>query len=1400
MKCLTGNNNSTYNTDPKMSYRFIATDFVVGDSSVPGYTFTPQSTGFLQLEQVGDASALVDVDGNVVATGLKLTNVGAERVFISGANGDVITSSFPGQSAGNASYLATGKVDTERIAGEYLNVGNITVTGTLSATDLGGNVNANLVTSGIVDDARLNGSYAFNGLVAQDVVAHTATGNINTLSVTEGLVHPDRVAGEYTFETLTLTGNATASFASAQQVNAESFVTGTLSNDRLVGAYTVDGITTTLLETNVAVVSGQVEDRCLVSEGPVVVSSVTTSTDVDSLRGMIGNSVQVQLDEIRDGLVVGNAIQNLDATQFKSGVLSDQRLNGSYTFRGLTLSDNLSAPIMMGNLVASSHLTGTIDPARIAGTYDHITSLSATGTLAAASVSANLSALDLVSGHIDDARLVGQYAFNSLTTTSNVTAAWCLGNVHANDLTGTIPQDRFNFDPVPTSILSPGSFLGTPNQSWGQAYASTATVDDVTVGSSVRAAGGAYFQLDLHATDTSIIPTVPVAYTLGTTSKPWESLHATDITVGGLIVGDGIVDPLGNALALFDLENVPVTMLPKIPGLSIGTETKPWTVRASSLQMIDEVGVGQVDTGLFPQTVASTLGAPDQPWANVYSGNVTGQIDGEYVGDLWAQLDTVSGTIEATDGIYLPDGVAAFRFEETLTGLGLRDGSLVGGMDLSIDGTPVTTVVPGTLTQMGPISPSANAVYALGAPGLAWSNLVASHVSTPVGNLGTNDPITVVDIHASGTVSSTNLAAQGTVSAPLLTGNLDATSLTGTVISDRFGAGTYSVSNLDVVGNLITTGTLTCGNLTPITTTTADLGSPSSRFRDLYVSSNSIHLGAAILAETDGAVTISSNVIVTNGVSGAGVGAPLIISNVQVTDSEWVPLDDTAVALSGGYVRINGSGFAPSSIVKIGDTNAVATSYVSSTQLRVQAPAKSSGTYNVTLVRPDTKTATFPSALTYSDVVTWITSTSLGNADWGTPSTISIQAESDSNVTYSNITSIPGTLNSSTGLLSFTLPRYEYSTYSFDISATDEQYQDAVRTFLLTSRSDILTKMQASRDTANIHTTGLVTSVPNSTHTGANSYPYGKPVVLPSGNVLIPPGEYAGAKVYNPTNNTISVPAQIPGSPTGYRHSCALHDGRVMLFKAGGYKAAIYTESSDSWTFTTPNLEPGVQLYDGRIFSRPTGGFYKLYDIGTDSVVQYATSLNCNSMILLDNGNVFGGVNYSTVWTYNPYTNSFTDITSAFQSFASRGCHARCLLPDGRVFSNVYDCNAGQGAIIYDPADGTVMQTPSFPGSGTAAFFDCCILPDGRVLVPRYISGVNHAIYNPVTNTVQSMYAPNIEQRSQYVCATKNGKALITPLDNQAGSVYIFTPDSTVPDTWANDDPIHYHVASASTG
>jgi alpha-tubulin suppressor-like RCC1 family protein len=176
------------------------------------------------------------------------------------------------------------------------------------------------------------------------------------------------------------------------------------------------------------------------------------------------------------------------------------------------------------------------------------------------------------------------------------------------------------------------------------------------------------------------------------------------------------------------------------------------------------------------------------------------------------------------------------------------------------------------------------------------------------------------------------------------------------------------------------------------------------------------------------------------------------ITNVQIADSSYNVLDDTAANTGGGFVVITGSNFGSSSQVIIGTTNATSTTYVNSTTIRAQIPAASAATYTVYVVDTVTgATAIRVNGLTYSSFPAWSTGSTLSNQEANTSFAVSISANSDSSITYANTTALPaGTTLAANGYFSGTVTIGAQTTYSFDVKATDVENQDNTRTFSLT--------------------------------------------------------------------------------------------------------------------------------------------------------------------------------------------------------------------------------------------------------------------------------------------------------------------------------------------------------------
>jgi hypothetical protein len=85
----------------------------------------------------------------------------------------------------------------------------------------------------------------------------------------------------------------------------------------------------------------------------------------------------------------------------------------------------------------------------------------------------------------------------------------------------------------------------------------------------------------------------------------------------------------------------------------------------------------------------------------------------------------------------------------------------------------------------------------------------------------------------------------------------------------------------------------------------------------------------------------------------ASIGGGPKVSSIQITDSGYSVTGASTVSTSGGYVRVNGTGFKSNVNVVLGETLASAVTFISSSQLNVQIPALSTGSYIVYVTNTD---------------------------------------------------------------------------------------------------------------------------------------------------------------------------------------------------------------------------------------------------------------------------------------------------------------------------------------------------------------------------------------------------------------------------------------------------------------
>ena len=210
--------------------------------------------------------------------------------------------------------------------------------------------------------------------------------------------------------------------------------------------------------------------------------------------------------------------------------------------------------------------------------------------------------------------------------------------------------------------------------------------------------------------------------------------------------------------------------------------------------------------------------------------------------------------------------------------------------------------------------------------------------------------------------------------------------------------------------------------------------------------------GVTIGSYTNSSITVNQSGQITSASSGSPQETTPKITSIQVTNSSYQILDDTAVDVLGGYIKITGTDFASSCQVIVNNVLATSTTFVSSTEVRAQLPATAAGTYVVYLVNTDGGVAIRVNGITFSATPSWVTASILNDGTVDTA--ISIQLAATSATTYqlqAGSTLPTGLSLSSGGLLSGTVTGIANdTTYSFTVVATDLENQDSPRTFSIT--------------------------------------------------------------------------------------------------------------------------------------------------------------------------------------------------------------------------------------------------------------------------------------------------------------------------------------------------------------
>ena len=424
-------------------------------------------------------------------------------------------------------------------------------------------------------------------------------------------------------------------------------------------------------------------------------------------------------------------------------------------------------------------------------------------------------------------------------------------------------------------------------------------------------------QAYLAAFDGNIIPSANITYDLGTSSNRWRDLWLSGNTI---YIGEANITANGSAITLPPGST--------INGTPIGTSTdEELRANVGAYQIYANANAASQQTTI--NTVNANIGA-FQTYANLtFGGGSYGNIEvAAYLldntanvanlittgGVFWANGNAYSsGNGSGTDDV-LRANVGAYQTWANTVGF---VGNIDGNFGLSYFGSNIilrSTTDAATQEQIftiftgntgGQISFGANGNILLNgwiepfnyAPGPKFN---VSNWDANIGTLRTN--IDTVDA---------NVGAYQTYA------------------NATFGGGSYSDSNVQSYLGAFD------GNIIPSANITYDLGSSTNRWRDLWLSGNTIHLGDATLSVVDGSIQSSiplqANISASNiTVSGTRIdfASGGYIEETEVLDGNLQPAGYYGIAINSsddGIVSINAL-----------DSNAAVTSSVFVTNVNVQ--------------------------------------------------------------------------------------------------------------------------------------------------------------------------------------------------------------------------------------------------------------------------------------------------------------------------------------------------------------------------------------------------------------------------------------------------------------------------------
>ena len=303
--------------------------------------------------------------------------------------------------------------------------------------------------------------------------------------------------------------------------------------------------------------------------------------------------------------------------------------------------------------------------------------------------------------------------------------------------------------------------------------------------------------------------------------------------VSGLLTATSIAAEGGN-VSNINASNVIGTVTSATSAATITTNAQPNITSVGTLTSVDVTGNANVGNLGTPGLVVA---AGNITGANLSTAGVLSVIGNANVGNIGATIGVFTGNISSQNA-----GVSNLTTTNTLT---VNTNATIGNISSVGNVTVTSNITAGNISTGGTLTVTGNA---------AAGNLNVGAV-VAVGLISTTDSLTVTGNITSGNITT----GRGTFS-----GNVSASNISAS--GNLAVSGNTSVSNVTVSGNIT-------GALLPSANVTYNLGSPTQRWKDLYLSGSTIYLGAAgeLTTDNSGALSITANLTTTANVNSGNV-------------------------------------------------------------------------------------------------------------------------------------------------------------------------------------------------------------------------------------------------------------------------------------------------------------------------------------------------------------------------------------------------------------------------------------------------------------------------------------------------------------------------------------------------